>query len=473
MKSNDRFVSSENLKKIHAYSLKILEEVGVCFESEEALAILEKNGCRIDGQLAFFPGELVERCIKLVPDHFVLHNKDQQVQIGQAEMARFPWGLAVYKNQDDEISLLSDADIIRMFKLADTSAVLTGHTNFNLYENENWTEDQKKFANMAVSLKYANKPTFVSGEFHTKEDFCECIDIIKKFNGMALDNQNEFVTILRMNPLSPLTYDRLGIQFLLAACEKHQPLMIAPCAMPSLTAPPSIAGMVAMNNAEILGGIVLTQLMSPGLPILYGNTSCSTDLQTVLLSIGTPETALIVHLTVALGRFYNFPTRTGGALSDAKDADYQAGAESTLLMNATLEAGPDFSFHVCGMMGSFNVISEEKFILDEENYHILSRMQRGVNFNDENFRFDMIKKVGPRGNYLLQPKLTAMHMSEFYHHKVFNKGGPSTWQSDDGVKHKAKQIADKRVAAWKPPVLTAEQEAVLAPYIPEIYKTNF
>lgn len=476
MKFYEQYCNLENVKKIHKYSLDILEQVGVRFECEEALEVLAANGCRIEEQTAFFPRELVERTIKTVPDHFVLKHKDNEVQIGKTgDVVRFPWGLSVYKNDNNEVTPMSDAEIIRLFKLADTSDALSAHINFNLYETDNWTDEQKKFANMAVSLRYANKPTFVSGEFHTKEEFCKCIDIIKQFNGMELDKEDEYVTILRMNPLSPLTYDRLGIQFLLAACEKHQPLMLAPCAMPSLTAPPSVVGTIAMNNAETLGGIVLAQLMSPGLPILYGNTSSATDLRTVLLTIGAAETALMTHMTVALGRYYNFPTRTGGALSDSKDADYQAGAESTLMLNATLQARPDFSFHICGMMGSFNVVSEEKFILDEENYHIVERMHKGVDFSDEAFNFDMIKKVGPRGTYLLEPGLTAKHQSEFYHHKVFNKEDAMAYQYKGSVsaKMKAKQIANERVANWVAPPITEEQAALLAPYIPDIYKNNF
>ncbi|WPK69194.1 Glycine betaine methyltransferase [Eubacterium callanderi] len=468
----EHYIKKNDVEKIHEESLRILENVGVCYEDDRALEALRKRGAKIEGNIAFLPRNLVEESLKTTPPSFVLKNKEHRLQLGHAGLAKFPWGLSIYKNEDGVISKLTDSDLIRMYKLADSSDVLSGHINFNLYENRNWTAEQKKFGEMAMALKYSNKPTFVSGEYDNIEDFYTCIDTIKMFNGMNLDDmENNYVTMLRMNPLSPLTFDRVGIQFVLAACDRRQPVMIAPCAMPSLTGPSSIAGLLAMTNAEILGGIVLTQVLCPGLPVLYGNTSASADLRSVLLCIGTPETALISYATVALGRYYDLPTRTGGALSDAKDADFQAGAESTLMMNTTLQAGADFTFHVCGLMGSFNVISEEKFILDEENCRILERLEKGIDFSDKKFNFDMIQKVGPRGNFL-KIHTSREYRKEFYLHKVFNKEDPMVWQNKGAksLKNVAKELANKRVAEWTPAEITKEQEKILDKYLPELYK---
>ena len=96
--------------------------------------------------------------------------------------------------------------------------------------------------------------------------------------------------------------------------------------------------------------------------------------RTVQLSIGAPETALISYATRGLADFYKLPCRTGGGLSDAKDFDMQAGIESDMMIRSTLEAAPDLVLHSCGIMGSFNILSFEKFLMDEDTYRMNRRL---------------------------------------------------------------------------------------------------
>ena len=43
--------------------------------------------------------------------------------------------------------------------------------------------------------------------------------------------------------------------------------------MGGTTAPLTLAGLLAVQHAELLAGLVLTQLARPGCPFLYGGTS--------------------------------------------------------------------------------------------------------------------------------------------------------------------------------------------------------
>ena len=89
-------------------------------------------------------------------------------------------------------------------------------------------------------------------------------------------------------------------------------------AMASGTAPGTLAGTLAQENAEILAGVVVTQLLGPGTPILYGGIPHIMDPRTSICSFGSPEQALMAVAMVQLGRFYGFPVYINVGLTDAK-----------------------------------------------------------------------------------------------------------------------------------------------------------
>ena len=146
---------------------------------------------------------------------------------------------------------------------------------------------------MTMMLKYSHKTgcydpdTFSVTHEKLYGETVNAINIIRKFEGVT--NRETYVNTYCVNTLSPLCYDFAPLEKMFAYAEENQPLWIIPCAMPALTSPPSIFSTLAMTNAEILAGVVLSQLINPGLPVIYGNTSAATDLRSVLLSIGAPK----------------------------------------------------------------------------------------------------------------------------------------------------------------------------------------
>ncbi|MEG0379408.1 MAG: trimethylamine methyltransferase family protein, partial [Eubacterium sp.] len=217
--------------------------------------------------------------------------------------------------------------------------------------------------------------------------------------------------------------------------------------------------------------IVLTQLLKPGLPIVYGNTSAGTNLRTLQLSIGSPESALVCYATAGLADLYQMPFRTGGSLSDAKDFDIQAGIESTMMTYATLDCGADLIAHACGIMGSFNVISFEKYIIDEEITAMCQQWIRGVSCNEEDFCLESIEKTGPRGSFL-KGKTPNIYKRDFYFPKYLNKEDPNQWQSKgaESIHETCAKEVEKRIKSYEPPEITKEQQALLKPFIPSEYQ---
>ncbi|MEL7661058.1 trimethylamine methyltransferase family protein [Acetobacterium wieringae] len=474
MKSYEKFVAKEEIQKIHAESMKILAEVGVKFEHPDVLDLFKKHGARIDGDIVYLEEEMVMAALKQIPETFTVLSSKGDRTFGHGSLHKMPAAGNIYIQDNGTIRKMNNADIIDQFKLSDTSDIIdVGHLNAFL-EEQTFTKEQKIFSMLATALKYSNKmtPYLMANTFHAddvRKAFTQGIQLIKDFEG----KQEDYVSIITVNTLSPLCYDHDPLEKMIIGCEQNQPIWITPCAMPMLTAPPSVMSMLAMTNAEVVAGLTLSQLLRPGISAIYGNTSASTNLRTIQLSIGAPETVLVAYATKGLAEFYGLPCRTGGGLSDAKDFDHQSGVESMMLIQGSVDARPDVIFHACGTIGSFNVVSFEKFLLDEDTYRMTERLLRGIDCSSEKECFEMIAKVGPRGSFL-HGRTPKMYREEFFTPLYFNKEDPNQWQSQGSksLRSVAQQAVAERINSYVAPDITKEQQQLLALYLPADYQNS-
>lgn len=473
MKAYERFISKKEIELVHEQSLKILEKIGVKFEHEFALEVFKNHGVRVEGDMVYLDEKTIQSILDLCPEKFTLHSSKGNIDIGGGTFVKLPVGCPAYIKSDEGIKKIKNSEIIKLFKLIDTSdSIDCNQVNFFL-EDKGFTPEIKQYSYLALLHKYSNKPSpFAIPDTscvkkNIRQEFAKGIQLTKRFEGI----QNKLVSSVGFNPISPLCYDRDPIERLLGACDENQSIWLASCAMPVLTAPYSVASMMAMTNAEILAGIALIQLINPGTPIIYGNVSGSTDLRTIQLCIGNPEAALIAYATAGLADYYGIPFRTGGSFSDAKEVDFQAGMESMMMTQATTEIKPDMILHALGSIGTFNVVSFEKFLLDEEIYKFTERLNRGIDVSEEKFCFDILEKVGPRGTFL-KGRTPKMYREEFVLPKYLNKADPNDWQSrgSEPLTDVVKKEVEERIRSYQSPKITPEQEALLNPYLPEAYR---
>ncbi|WKY45173.1 trimethylamine methyltransferase family protein [Eubacteriaceae bacterium ES2] len=473
MKAYEKYIKQSDIQAIHEASLKILKEVGLKFEHPEILEVFSKHGAKVEGNIVYLEEQLIMKAIETIPETFNIENSKGNHTLGHGSLKLMPGVGSIYRSVDGHLRKMTNEDTVELFKISDTSDVIDCNY-FNIFlDDKELSMDEKVFSPIAMILKYSNKTAFhlqantfpIKGSI--RESFKQGLELIEKFEGRS----GVYNNIVHVNSLSPLCFDHDPLEKFLVAAEMNQPVWFSPCAMPVLTGPPSVAGLIAMTNAEVLGAMVLSQLVRPGLPVVYGQTSASTNLRTVQLSIGAPETALISYTTRGLADFYKVPCRTGGGLSDAKDFDIQAGIESDMMIRSTLEAEPDLVLHACGIMGSFNIISFEKFLMDEETYRMNRRLIRGINTDQSYFCHDLIEKIGPRGNFL-QGRTPKMFKEEFFIPEYLNKEDPNQWQEAGSVSvyEKMKNEVKKRLDSYQAPEITKEQAKLLDEYIPAAFR---
>ncbi|MFN6433178.1 trimethylamine methyltransferase family protein [Eubacterium callanderi] len=473
MKKYEQFIAKEDIELIHENTIRILENVGVKFEHEEALEIFRKHGMRVEGDVVYMGEKDVRAALSTVPETFTLYSGRGTVEVGDGSMVKLPVGCPAFIEDRGNIRKILNKDIIDLFKLIDTSPLLDcNHVNF-FTESEGFSGDVKRYSYLALLMKYSNKPfpfaiPDTSAEKGSlREAMAGGIRLMKRFEGV----EDKCLASVGINPLSPLCYDHAPIERIIGTCSENQGIWLASCVMPVLTAPPSVASILTMVNAEILAGFVFTQLLKPGTPMIYANVSGSTDLRTIQLSMGNPEAALMIYGTAALADYYRVPFRAGGAISDAKDLDFQAGMESMMMAEATVEAKPDMILHSTGCLGTYNIVSFEKMLMDEEIFAYAERIHRGIDVTEKKICFKDIEKTGPRGNFL-SGRTPKMYREEFYLTQYLNKADANDWQNKGrvGLKENAGQKVQERIEAYQAPEITKEQEELLKPYLPEAYR---
>jgi trimethylamine---corrinoid protein Co-methyltransferase len=254
---------------------------------------------------------------------------------------------------------------------------------------------------------------------------------------------------------------------LIELARANQACVIASLIMAGSSGPVTLAGVLTLQNAEILAGITLAQLVNPGAPMIYGSTSSAMDMRSGGLSIGCPELSMVVSATAQMARFYHLPSRSGGGLTDAHVPDGQAAGESLLALSTAARNGINFILHSAGILGSYISMSFEKFLIDEEYCGMVRRLLRPINLSDEAIDLEMIKTVGIGGQYLTQPKTFKLCRTEFYMTDFFNRQNYAGWKAGGAqrIDQVAKNRLSQRMVAYEKPSIDPDVEVALSAYI--------
>ena len=247
-----------------------------------------------------------------------------------------------------------------------------------------------------------------------------------------------------INPVSPMQLSRELTEGAIVYAKYKQPMVIAPEALAGATAPSTLAGLITQQNAEVLAGIMVTQLASSGTPVLYGTSSTVMDMKTGTAAMGGPEVGLINIASGQLGRYYNLPRRGTGGVTDSKLVDAQAGAETALSMLIAALSGMNFIYEACGGLDGTLTFSYEKLVVDDEIAGMVSRTLRGIEVNEETLAVDEICKYGST-NYLGSPHTGRTYRTEHYLPTLFDRRHWEAWLKAGG---RDISLEARRKARW-------------------------
>jgi trimethylamine--corrinoid protein Co-methyltransferase len=236
-----------------------------------------------------------------------------------------------------------------------------------------------------------------------------------------------------LEPISPLQLPVDGLDIVREFARAGQPVSIGPMAMTAGTAPGTLAGTLAQENAEILAGVVIAQLLAPGTPITYGGIPHIMDPRTGICSFGSPEQGVMAAAMVQIAHSYGFPVYVNVGLTDAKLLDAQAGAEKAATLLLGVLAGAD-TFGHCGICGTDHAGSLLWLACDDEVMSYVKRIARGFAVDEDRLAADVVRAVGPAGNFLAEEH-TVRHFREelWLPGPMWTRQPYDLWRGDGGV----------------------------------------
>lgn len=461
------YFNQAELEAIHNSSLKVLESVGIDFLHEPARDVMAKAGCKVDGNRVFIPPELVEEQIAKPPSEFTLYARDpdKSVVIGGDNTVYMPcYGAPVVNTLDDGRRDSTLNDYINFVKLAHCSPNqdMTGGL---LAEPNDIPHECRGLEMLYAAIRYSDKPFMgIALNSQVAEESIKAASIV--FGSREeMAEKPPFLSILGSR--SPLSYDETILAALLTYSEAGIPLLVSALSIAGATGPVNMEGALVVQNADVLAGITLTQLIREGLPVIYGGQSTSAAMRYGTLSVGAPEMALNTAATAQLARFYQLPSRSGGAITDSKVCDSQAGWESMMgQLTATL-SGVNFVLHSAGILETYMVASYEKFVLDDEICGVCKRIKKGERITEERLAVDLIGRVGPGGEYLTNEHTFQHFRSEFYQPLIEERSNYATWQKGGAqtIERRANAKWKETLANYTEPGLTADIERDLRKFV--------
>jgi trimethylamine--corrinoid protein Co-methyltransferase len=451
------------LDSIHKYSLELLSDTGIRFPSEKALGIFREHDFRIDGEMVFFQEKDIQTALKTVPSVFTIkaRNPEKDIQIGGNSYMMAPgYGppFIIEPSGEKRNALLND--VHKFCKLVQSSKYL----DFNSSIVVQPTEVPQETAHLDIllaTLLLTDKP--IMGSSSSGIAAGDSLRLAE----MVWGNADEPVMISLVDSLSPLQYAAEMVDSLMVFAKAGQPLIIhSSCSLGS-TGPITIAGALVISNATTLAGICLAQLINPGTPIVYGLGGSPTEMKTGGYINASPEDAKHTAIVTALGRYYNIPCRSQGALTESFCLDYQAGMESAMMLTTAALSGANLSLHACGTYGSMLGMSYEKFIADEDLCGAIKKLMQPVEFTDDTFSMDMIKELGTSGNYLMEMHTLKRCRSEFFIPDLNIRTIHNKWlemEPRDSAE-RASGLLEKRFAEYEKPEIDPDIEKRLIQYV--------
>lgn len=420
-----RVLSDEGVQDIHKTVTRVLSEIGVEFPHEQAQNIFRKAGAKVDGKRVRIPSQLLMDTLKLAPNSFTFYNRDgtPAMNLEPFEVHFGTYGTAPYwYNPFTGRRELSTSETIAVTaRVCDALPNVEWSMPMGVPSDvEAPVADRHQFFQAITN----NTKTLYSSTY-TAEGMADVVEMAATVAG-GLENlrAKPFFTT-GINPGSPLRYDHEVTGKLIVMAAAGLPMLFNPMPMAGGTTPTTMASTIAIALAEGLAGIVLAQLINPGVPVVTGGVLAVMDMQTSVITYGAPELSLMMAGITEMCRFYGVPSYGTAGCTNSKILDPQAAVEATNSLLTSAFAGSNM-IHDLGLIDTGMTVSLEAFVLGDEIVKLVRRIMGGLEVSEETLAYDLIAEVGPGGHFLDKPH-TLRHFRENHNSSLINRQNYESW----------------------------------------------
>lgn len=422
-------LSPSQCGEVYLAAQEVLERTGVTYYDDEALEILKKAGCFVEGNRVRIPSHLVDRALNSVPHRVTLCNS----RTGSRDVLLE--GTNAYFGTGSDTPFTIDP--------------FTGERKRSTVESVGWAckvIDALPNLDFVMSLGIVqNVPLLISDRYqfevqvlntgkpivttaHDIYGFADIIEMCEIIAGGAEElRKNPFMT-LYAEPISPLQHAWEAASKLILAAKKALPVVYTPCVMAGGTVPSTMAGVLVQGIAESLSGLVLNQCTREGAPFIMGGVFTVMDMSTTIFSYGSPEFDLLMAALADMAHHLRLPMFGTAGCTDSCIPDEQAGIEGALSITMTALSGPNLN-HDVGYVEYGSTASLELLTMADDMIGMARRLVKGIKFDDERLAIDLIDQVGPGGSFKDKDHTAKFHNREHWTPSLINRQGYDAWKA--------------------------------------------
>ncbi|HEX9012791.1 MAG TPA: trimethylamine methyltransferase family protein [Anaerolineaceae bacterium] len=440
-------VSEEDLEKIYQASLDVLMDPGVYSDSDLVLDLFEKGGAQVDRaeRSIRLPKDLVEWAIKAAPRSFTLYGRNDPAMDLQVELGRVYYGMGGTSEP-----LVWDYDLGRARPpskqdMVNNTRVGQALANIDFVQTLCMSGDQRTehtfFHDFDAIFRNTSKPTVLN---ILERPFTQRLLEMAAAASGGEDALRQKPSVLGIvTPVSPLKFAVMN-EGIIDAVQAGVPVLYSPGPLMGATGPATVAGTTVLTNAEVLFGVVLTQLIRPGAPVVLKPDTDVFDMRTTQVTYGSPEQNLGKIAMVQLAKKYGIPIYGLGGGVEGKVPDAEAAAESMQTMLLVGLAG----MTLCQSVGtlSFGMYgSPEMAVIGDEMIRMVRRIMAGFSVNEDTLAVDVIRAAGYGGSFLDSDHTVAHFRKEIYFPALFKRQSIEEWVNAGGKR--IDQVAHEKVQA--------------------------
>ena len=452
-------LTHDEVEGIHRATLRILEETGVVLTQPEARKILAGAGATVRDDRVHLPPDLVEQALRQCPPRVTVRGRDgEPVVLGDGSLRWHNLGGAcnVYDPRTGQRRPATLQDVRDSARLLDALENVSSVTPF--FTPQDVPGPLMSLEMYRSSLTHTTKPVQGPGVQTAAE-------VGYATRMAAVIGPPAEVLTLGISPISPLMFPDDVAEAIVAVARAGVPLGPLPCPTAGATAPMSLAGALAQQNAEVLASVVLAQLVRPGLPIVYCGRLAMMEPRTGLSVWGGVELGLASAATVQIGHRYGLPVNVYGFSTNAHVLDLQSGYERALNAAVPGLAGADELSGIgeleAGVTGSY-----AQMVCDDEIAASVGRLRRGFTVDEDALAVGIVGAVVDGTRNFLEQRHTVRYLraGEVFYTRLAERRSWGEWDRtgrDGMVEHAQAEVA-RLLSAHEVPPLAGEQERELS-----------
>jgi trimethylamine---corrinoid protein Co-methyltransferase len=462
-------LSKDELESIHQAALTVLKEIGIDFLHDGARAMLKEAGADVDpaSQRVRFDPALVEARIGVAPREFTLHarNPARNLAIGGRHVAF--GSVASAPNAFDRSGGRRPGNhrdyqtFIRLGQSFDSIHFWGGYP----VEPVDIHASIRHLDALFDMLTLSDKPIHAYSLGRERNlDAIEMVRIARGIDESTLEQEPSLFTVI--NSSSPLRLDSPMLEGVIQMARLNQVVVLTPFTLAGAMAPVTLAGALAQQHAEALAGLVMTQVVRPGAPFVYGGFTSNVDMKSGAPAFGTPEYMKTAIVGGQLARRLGVPYRSSNT-NAANSLDAQAAYESVFSLWGAIMGGVNFLMHGAGWMEGGLQASFAKMALDADLLAMVADFLRPLRVDESELALEAMREVGPGGHFFGAEHTQSRYRTAFFPPMISDWRNFESWREAGSptAEDTAERIVAARLRDYAPPPFEPERREALEAFV--------